>query len=144
MWIVCIAVVLNQIHFLAYDDFSWFDGLTSDKSDSVALEGQDAVYFGQPNPSQEQCDSLDLDICPDLLLAFITLIGAGALVALYIALTQQANGRRKKRSLSGSEEEKDEKGSHLLQLILHGMCGCRLLFHLLLTHCYALLTFIIL
>ena len=122
--------------------FSWLGGLTSDKSDSVALEGQDSVYFGQPNPSQEQCDSLDLDICPDLLLAFITLIGAGALVALYLALTQNTNGKRKKRSLPGSdsEEEKDENGSHLSQLILHGMCGRRLQFHLLLTRSYALLT----
>ena len=126
--------------FLHMINFSWLGGLTSDKSDSVALEGQDSVYFGQPNPSQEQCDSLDLDICPDLLLGFITLIGAGALVALYVALTQQANGRRKKRSLPGSEEEKDENGSHLSQLILHGMCGRRLLFHLLLTRSYALLT----
>ena len=117
---------LKQVHFLAYDNFSWLDGLTpSDKSDSVALEGQDAVYFGKPNPSQEQCDSLDLDICPDLLLALITLIGAAALLALYLALTQNANGRRKKRSLPGSEEEKDDIGSHLSQLLLHGMCGCR-------------------
>ena len=104
--------------------FSWFGGPTSDKSDSVALEGQDTVYFGKPNPSQEQCDSLDLDICPDLLLAFITLVGAAALLGLYVALTMNANGRRKKRSLLGSKEEKEENGSHLSQLVLHGMCGC--------------------
>jgi len=103
--------------------FSWFGGPTSDKSDSVALEGQDTVYFGKPNPSQEQCDSLDLDICPDLLLAFITLVGAAALLGLYVALTMNANGRRKKRSLLGSKEEKEENGSHLSQLVLHGMCG---------------------
>ena len=100
----------------------------------MALEGQDTVYFGKPNPSQEQCDSLDLDICPDLLLALITLIGAAALVAFYVALTQNPNGRRKKRSLPGSEEETADNGSHLSQFIVHGMCGCRILFCLLLTH----------
>ena len=66
--------------------------------DQYPAEGSDTVYFGKPNPSQEQCDALDLDICPDLLLAAIAAAGAAALLALYIALTMQMFGRRKKRS----------------------------------------------
>ena len=137
----CIYCLKPSTFSCIIDNCSLLGDPTSDKSDSVALEGQDAVYFGQPNPSQEQCDSLDLDICPDLLLAFITLVGAGLLTALYIALTMQPNGRRRKRSLPEYQEEKDEIGSHLMQLILHGMCGRRLLLFLLsLTSSFALLT----
>ena len=39
---------------------------------------------------------LDLDICPDLLLAGLALAAAGAFVALFTAITMQ--GRKKKRS----------------------------------------------
>jgi hypothetical protein len=65
--------------------------------DNAVAEGQKDVYFGKPNPSQEQCDSVDLDICPDLILAFIAAASAAAFIALYIAITTNANGRRKKK-----------------------------------------------
>ena len=65
--------------------------------DQYPAEGSDTVYFGKPNPSQEQCDALDLDICPDLLLAAIAAAGAAAFIALYVALTMQQFGRKKRR-----------------------------------------------
>ena len=66
-------------------------------TDLEGAEGSTNVKYGKPNPAQEQCGSLDLDICPDVLLAAIAAAGAAALVALYVALTMQANGRRKRR-----------------------------------------------
>ena len=65
--------------------------------DQVPAEGSTVVDYGKPNPSQEQCDALDLDICPDLLLAGIAAAGAAALLALYVALTMNPAGRRKRR-----------------------------------------------
>ena len=71
--------------------------------DNIALEGQEVVTYGKPNKVQELCDSVDFDICPDLVLAGIAAAGAAALLALYVALTQNPNGRRKrKRSLTDS------------------------------------------
>ena len=63
--------------------------------DNVAEEGQEYVSFGKPNPIQEQC--FDLRIFPDHALAFISLLGAAALLAMYLAATQNANGKRKRR-----------------------------------------------
>ena len=60
-----------------------------------AEEGQEAVYFGKPNPIQEQC--VDLQICPDLVLAFVSLLGAAALLGMYLAATQNTMGKRKRR-----------------------------------------------
>jgi hypothetical protein len=77
--------------------------LRSGRSDLEALEGSKVVYFGKPNPSQESCDSFDLDICPDLLLAGIAAAGAIGFVALYIAITVNANGKRKKKRSAGAE-----------------------------------------
>ena len=66
-------------------------------TDLDAAEGSTNVKYGKPNPAQEQCNALDLDICPDLLLAAIAAAGAAALVALYVALTMNPAGRRKRR-----------------------------------------------
>ena len=75
-------------------------------TDLEGAEGSTNVKYGKPNPAQEQCGSLDLDICPDVLLAAIAAAGAAALVALYVALTMQANGRRKRRrSLDHKDQE---------------------------------------
>ena len=63
--------------------------------DNVAEEGQEAVYFGKPNPIQEQCFTLQL--CPDLVLTLVSLLGAAALLGMYLAATQNANGKRKRR-----------------------------------------------
>ena len=71
--------------------------------DQTPAEGSDIVYFGKPNPAQEQCDSLDLDICPDLLLAAIAAAGAVAFVALYVALTMNTAGRRRRRRSQDDE-----------------------------------------
>ena len=60
-----------------------------------AEEGQEAVYFGKPNPIQEQC--ADLQVCPDLVLALVSLLGAAALLGFYVAATQNTNGKRKRR-----------------------------------------------
>ena len=70
--------------------------------DSLAEEGQDTVYFGKPNPIQEQC--FDIQICPDLVLALISLLGAAALLGLYLAATMNEFGKRKRRSLDGSSQ----------------------------------------
>ena len=79
-------------------------------TDLEGAEGSTNVKYGKPNPAQEQCGSLDLDICPDVLLAAIAAAGAAALVALYVALTMQANGRRKRRS--SLDHEAHEYFSH--------------------------------
>ena len=65
--------------------------------DQTPAEGSKIVKYGKPNPSQEECSAFDLDICPDLLLAGIAAAGAAALIALYVALTMNPNGRRKRR-----------------------------------------------
>ena len=78
----------------------------------MALEGQENVYYGLPNPLQENC--VDVDICPDLALAAISALGAAALLSMYLAATQNANGKRKKRrsTLEGSAPP-------LLWLVIH-------------------------
>ena len=86
-------------------------------SDLEGAEGQKNVKYGKPNPSQEQCDSLDLDICPDLLLAGIAAAGAAALVALYVALTMNPNGKRKRSLQKPGNFEPDLP----LALMLYGM-----------------------
>ena len=85
-------------------------------TDSLAEEGQDTVYFGKPNPIQEQC--FDIQICPDLVLALISLLGAAALLGLYLAATMNVNGKRKRRSLDGSSQMWDEitVGNNLIPL----------------------------
>ena len=83
----------------------------------MAAPGQDQVYFGRPNPLQEHC--VDVEICPDLVLAGFAAIGAAFLLANYIALTQQANGRKKRSANEGSTPP------HILPhwlIFLHGMC----------------------
>ena len=71
--------------------------------DQTPAEGSKIVKYGKPNPSQEECSAFDLDICPDLLLAGIAAAGAAALIALYVALTMNPNGRRKRRRSLGDE-----------------------------------------
>ena len=79
--------------------------------DSIAQEGQELVTYGKPNPVQKQCNSVDFDICPDLVLAGIAAAGAAALLALYAALTQNPNGRRKrKRSLEDHAPQRRSNG----------------------------------
>jgi hypothetical protein len=74
-------------------------GRTLKVEDLTGLEGSKVVYFGKPNPSQEQCSSFDLDICPDLLLALIAAASAAGFILLYIAITVNPMGkRRRKRS----------------------------------------------
>ena len=87
-------------------------------TDLDASAGSKNVKYGKPNPSQEQCNALDLDICPDLLLAAIAAAGAAALVALYVALTMNPNGRRKRR------RSLDDKSNLPLDLIYSGMLHC--------------------
>ena len=69
------------------------------RTDQEAAPGASVVQYGKPNPSQESCDALDLDICPDLLLAAIAAFGAIAFLTLYLAITMNGNGRRRRRSL---------------------------------------------
>ena len=40
----------------------------------------------------------DVDICPDLILAAIATFSAAAFYALYVAITMNPNGRRRRRS----------------------------------------------
>ncbi len=68
--------------------------------DLIGQEGQKQVSFGLPSPAQEQCSSLDIDICPDLILAAAAVFGAIAFFLLYTAITGNANGRRKRRSVA--------------------------------------------
>ena len=44
------------------------------------------------------CDGFNLDICPDLLLAGLAILAAGAFAALFTAIVMA--GRRKRRSLN--------------------------------------------
>ena len=79
--------------------------------DSVALEGQELVTYGKPNLIQKQCDGVDFDICPDVVLAGIAAAGAAALIALYMALTNNPAGRRKrKRSLEDHAPQRRSNG----------------------------------
>ena len=39
----------------------------------------------------------DVDICPEIVLAGVSALGAAGLLAIYIAATQNANGKRKRR-----------------------------------------------
>ena len=65
-------------------------------------EGQEQVYYGLPNPIQENC--FDVDICPNLVLTLVSALGAAALLGMYVAATQNAMGKRKRRrSLGGSK-----------------------------------------
>ena len=85
-------------------------------------EGQEQAYYGLPNVNQESCNSVDLDICPMLVLAFITALGAAALVAFYIAATQNANGKRKRRR---SADDPIQFGRGLGDVIAHGKDSLR-------------------
>ena len=72
------------------------------EEDLLLAEGQDHVSYGLPNVNQQSCSAFDLDVCPNLILTFVTGLGAAFLLANYIALTQNANGRKKRRALEGS------------------------------------------
>ena len=61
---------------------------------SKTLGGDKKIKKGRPNPAMEMC--LELNICPDLLLAGIAAAAAGAFFFLYQAITMA--GRRRKRS----------------------------------------------
>ena len=84
----------------------------------MAEEGQEAVYFGKPNPIQEQC--FDLQLCPDLVLAFVSLLGAAALLGMYLAATQNANGKRKRRRSLDDGHSPSVSSTGLGDLILVG------------------------
>ena len=84
--------------------------------DLLVAEGQEQVYYGLPNVNQESCP--DLDLCPTFVVTFVTGLGAAFLLATYIALTQQGNGRKKRSALEGSTPP---QVTHLLQIFLHGM-----------------------
>ena len=87
--------------------------------DLDGAEGSTNVKYGKPNPAQEQCSAIDLDICPDLLLAAIAAAGAVALVALYIALTMNTMGRRKRRrSLGDNAPQRSSNGLQEVSQIL--------------------------
>ena len=96
---------------------TWFTRNFIRRLDNVASPGQDQVYFGRPNPLQEHC--VDVEICPDLVLAGFAALGAAFLLANYIALTQQANGRKKRSTIEGSIPP--HIPLHWL-IFLHGMC----------------------
>ena len=68
--------------------------------DQVPEGNQEIAYYGEPNILQEHC--VDAKICPDLVLALIAAAGAFGLLMMYMAATQNANGRKKRRrSLDG-------------------------------------------
>ena len=71
-------------------------------NDLLVAEGQEQAYYGLPNVNQESCSGVDLDLCPTFVLAGVSALGAAFLLATYIALTQNGNGRRKRRALEGS------------------------------------------
>ena len=79
---------------------SWFTRNSIRRIDNVASAGQENVYYGRPNILQEHC--VEAKICPDLVLAGVAALGAAFLLANYIALTQQTNGRKKRSALEGS------------------------------------------
>ena len=41
----------------------------------------------------------DVDICPEIVLAGVSALGAFGLLAIYVAATQNTNGKRKRRRL---------------------------------------------
>ncbi len=90
---------------------------SSRRTDNVASPGQKNVYFGLPNPAQEQCDAIDLDICPDLLLAGIAAAAAAAFLAFYIAITMNANGRRRRKRSANSNVNHSES---ILRTVQYG------------------------
>ena len=95
------AGLLNHAHFLAFTLYTLCCSLlllppSLRRTDQVGAPGASVVSFGKPNPSQESCNSLDLDICPDLLLAAIAAFGAIAFLVLYRAITMNSNGRRRR------------------------------------------------
>ena len=68
--------------------------------DQVPEGNQEIAYYGEPNILQEHC--VDAKICPDLVLALIAAAGALGLLGMYMAATQNNNGRKKRRrSLDG-------------------------------------------
>ena len=40
-----------------------------------------------------------MDVCPEIVLAGVSALGAAGLLAIYIAATQNANGKRRRRRL---------------------------------------------
>ena len=90
----------------------------------AVAEGQEQAYYGLPNVNQESCNSVDLDLCPMLVLAFISALGAAALVAMYLAATQNANGKRKRRR---SLPDPIQFGRGLGDVIAHGKDSLRFL-----------------
>ena len=87
------------------------------EEDLLVAEGQEQVYYGLPNVNQQSCSAFDLDVCPNLILTFVTGLGAAFLLANYIALTQNANGRKKRSALEGSTPL---QMPHLWLIFLHG------------------------
>ena len=87
------------------------------EEDLLVAEGQENVSYGLPNVNQQSCSAFDLDVCPNLILTFVTGLGAAFLLANYIALTQNANGRKKRRALEGSTPL---QMPHLWLIFLHG------------------------
>ena len=85
------------------------------RGDLLGAEGQEQVYYGLPNPIQESC--FDVDICPNLVLTLVSALGAAALLGMYVAATQNANGKRKRRRSLGGPKAPPE-GLH--DLIIHG------------------------
>ena len=84
--------------------------------DLLVAEGQEQAYYGYPNVNQESCSGVNF--CPTLVLTFIAAFGAASLLGLYVAATQNANGRRKRRrSLQGRAKAPLEG---LGDLILYG------------------------
>ena len=86
--------------------------------DMLVAEGQEVAYYGYPNVNQESCSGSDVDLCPTLVLTIISAFGAAALFAMYVAATQNNNGKRKRRrSLQGPAKTPLEG---LGDLILYG------------------------
>ena len=74
------------------------------EEDLLVAEGQEQVYYGYPNVNQESCTGVEL--CPQLVLTIVSALGAFGLLNLYLAATQNTNGKRKRRrrSLQGREK----------------------------------------
>ena len=87
--------------------------------DLLVAEGQEQAYYGLPNVNQESCSGFDLDICPAFTLTVVSGLGAAFFLAFYIALTQQPNGKKKRRALEGSSSP--QMPLLLWLIFLHGM-----------------------
>ena len=85
--------------------------------DLLVAEGQEQAYYGLPNVNQESCSGVEL--CPQLVLTFVSGLGAAFLLASYIALTQQPNGKKKRRALEGSAPP--QRPLLIWLIFLHGM-----------------------